>query len=85
MHFKTDGRFRLDQTVEETNPYIKGRFWFEGPVFHVDDNGCDDPGTYEVRVLKEGGKPIQLTFVKIEDTCPERARDWGTPMRWVEP
>jgi hypothetical protein len=85
MHFKPDGRYRLDQTVEETNPYIKGRFWFEGTLFHADDNGCRDPGTYEVRVLKEGDKPIWLTFVKIEDTCPERARDWRTPMRWVEP
>jgi hypothetical protein len=85
MHFKPDATFRLDESVEETNAYITGRFWFEGTAFHVDDNGCDDPGTYQVRVLKEGGKPIQLTFVKIKDTCPERARDWRMPVLWVEP
>jgi hypothetical protein len=85
MHFKPDGTFLLDQTVEETNAYITGRFWFEGTALHVDDNGCRDTGTYQVWVLKEGDEPIQLTFVKINDTCPERARDWRMPVRWVEP
>ena len=85
MHFKPDGTFRLDETVEETNPYVTGEFWFEGTVFHVDDNGCRDPGKYEVWVLEEGDIPVQLTFVKVKDTCPERARDWGIPMLWVEP
>lgn len=85
MHFKPGGSFRLDQTAEGTNAYIRGRFWFEGTVFHLDDNGCDDLGVYEVWVLKEGDKPIRLTFVKIQDTCLERARDWRTPVLWVEP
>ena len=85
MHFKPDGRFRLSLTVEETNAYIRGRFWFEGTVFHLDDDKCDDPGAYEVWLLKKGDKPIRLTFVKIQDTCLERARDWRTPVLWVEP
>jgi len=87
MHFKPDGTFNLTKTVEglESTPYVTGKFWFEGTVFHVDDDGCHDPGTYEVRVLKEGDKPIQLTFVKIKDSCRERANDWRKPMLWVGP
>lgn len=86
MHFKPDGTFNLTKAVEElSTSYVTGKFWFEGTVFHVDDELCRGPGTYEVRVLKEGDKRIQLTFVKIKDSCRERANDWRKPMIWVGP
>jgi hypothetical protein len=87
MHFMPDGTFELTDSVGslESRLYVFGKFWFEGTEFRVDDSGCRDPGTYEVRVLGQEDKRIQLTFTGIKDFCLERSGDLRTPLLWAEP
>ena len=87
MQYRADGTYRIAYTVEEleSNPRASGRFWFEGAEFNAKDNLCPK-GTYEVRVRQVDDKPAQLIFSVISDpSCHKRARDWRTPMLWVEP
>lgn len=87
MHFRADGTFDLTETSNNAQgkPYVTGTFWFEGTELHVHDNGCAEPGIYQVWVLKEGDRSVKLTMVKLRDSCRERAGDWQKPMLWIEP
>ena len=74
IHYKTDGTFNIAYTVEmlkgdpaRRSPGVSGNFWFEGTVFFTKDNASRVPGTYEVRVQKEGDTPSRLSFRAIED------------------
>jgi hypothetical protein len=86
MQYRADGTFKLARTVAdlESNPIVSGTFWFEGTVFNTFDDLCDE-GTYEVRVQKQGDKPIRLVFKEIKDPCRERSMDLKWKMLWVEP
>lgn len=89
MQFEVDGILNLASTVEmlkERAPLIlSGTFWFEGTVFHMKDNHVYGTGTYEVRVQKEEGKPIHLSFVVIDDPSSGRVADLTEGMARVEP
>ncbi|GAJ06964.1 unnamed protein product [marine sediment metagenome] len=49
------------------------------------DNHVYGTGTYEVRVQKEEGKPIHLSFVVIDDPSSGRVADLTEGMARVEP
>ena len=88
MQFEEDGTVNLASTVEtlESAPMISGTFWFVGTGFNIDDNMSYGKGTYEVRVQKEGDKPIHLSFIIIEDANnPNRAQYLTNGMSRVEP
>jgi hypothetical protein len=85
--FKADGTFKVARTVENLGSgrsEIQGTVWFEGTVLNITDRSCRDDGTYEVRVHKQGDKPIRLVFKKMEDPCWERVEFLKQRLRWVE-
>lgn len=87
MQYKADGTFNLAYTIEKlkTAPIAYGTFWFEGTVFNTKDNLCPK-GSYEVRVQKEGDRPIHLSFTVIDDpSCFGRVQDLPKGMTRVEP
>ena len=88
MQFKADGTVNLASTVEEleSTPIMSGTFWFEGTGFNINDNIHYGKGIYEVRVQKEGDKPIHLSFIVINDlNNPNRVCDLIRGMSRVEP
>jgi hypothetical protein len=86
MQFEADGTFNLASTIEKlkTDPIAYGTFWFEGTVFNTKDN-LAPKCSYEVRVQKEGDRPIHLSFTVIDEPHPPRAQDLTKGMTWVEP
>jgi hypothetical protein len=85
---EADGTYKVARTVEyleSGRSETHGTAWFEGTVFNVTDKSCRDDGTYEVRVHKQGDKPIWLVFKKMEDSCWERVEFLKQRLRWVEP
>lgn len=73
--FLADGTLKLHQFLGEMGSvvHVTGEFWFEGTVFNVTDFSCDEVGTYEVWLVKEGGKTVALRWKVIEDPCYARS------------
>ena len=75
VEFLADGTMRVADTLEElqkNTPWLTGTFWFEGTVFNEMDTWCEDKGTYEVRLVREGGETVALRWKVIEDSCGDR-------------
>ena len=74
VQFLADGSLRMAQTVEdlENDWFGSGEFWFEGTVFNESTDYCAGKGTYEVRLVREGGKTVALRWKAIEDPCSDR-------------
>jgi len=88
MQFEADGTVKLAYTIKDMKrtQIMSGKVWFEGTVFHMDDNIDSGEGTYEVRVQKEGDRPVHLSFIAIDDAHnPNRLRDLTKGMTRVEP
>jgi hypothetical protein len=79
VQFRADGTLRVADKIErlEYSPWFVGEFWFEGTVFNETDTACDDKGTYEVRLVREGGETDALSWKVIEDDCPARVSCYG--------
>jgi hypothetical protein len=76
VEFLADGTMRMASSVQrlQSAPIATGNVWFEGPVFHETDTLCScGKGTYEVWVVREGGKTAALRWKAIEDCCAERS------------
>ena len=86
VRFEMDGTYELAKNEKqlETNPIIRGKFWFEGIYLVAKDNKCRE-GTYEIRILKKEGQPAFLNFIKVSDNCTVRASDWRRGMNAVQP
>ena len=72
VQFLADGTVRIAESVErlEKAPWGTGDVWFEGTVFHETDTICgSQAGTYEVRLVQEGGKTVALRWNVVEDDC----------------
>ena len=56
-----------------TGGHGEGKFWFEGGLYKVqipegtEEANSTSIGTYQVYVTRQGGKPIQLRFVVVDD------------------
>jgi len=90
IEFNRDGTYCAAETEEElrTRPPVKGRFWFEGTQFVVEDSGGSQAcfarqmGRYEVTVVARG----YLVFEPLSEDCPGREEIlqrsiwlWGPP------
>jgi hypothetical protein len=74
--FLADGAVRLAESVQrlENAPFATGKVWFEGTVFNETDTKCTcGTGTYDVLLVREGGKTRALRWKEIEDCCGERS------------
>jgi hypothetical protein len=79
--YTEDGFYRMGSSLEEleAQPWVEGRFWFEGYQIVVQDTAgipgydiCvegETTGRYDLEVLGNG----HIRFVLVEDECAERA------------
>jgi hypothetical protein len=72
--FLADGTVKMHEFLGKVGSVTRltGEFWFEGTVLNLADSVCDERGTYEVWLVKEGGKTVALRWKVIEDSCPSR-------------
>ncbi|MCP4397627.1 MAG: hypothetical protein GY801_10055 [bacterium] len=90
IQYGTDGTSRLAFGLEnlQTTPLLKGKIWFEGNIFHQQNDDPvyseDVPGKYEIRVHKEEGIPVSLSFRVIDDANKIRSNDLIQGVKRVE-
>jgi hypothetical protein len=85
FRFDLDGTYELawNKSQLDSNPIVKGKYWFEGINLHAKDNKCRE-GRYQVRIMNEEGEPRLLNLVKLDEPCNERGRDWRREMTEVD-
>ncbi len=87
--YKKDGTYSVAYALEnlQSSPLSTGHFWFEGNVYFQKGEhplSSDFPGKYEVRVHKEEGKPVRLSFQVVDDATAGRVSDLSQGMTRVE-
>ncbi len=84
IEYKLDGTWVIAANIPElyTKPALSGTFWFEGTRFTTEDKLCG-PGTYEVRLKTKGKWHLQLTFLRLKDSCSPRVRNLSQGMGWI--
>ena len=86
MIIREDGTYTWSPHPDGSSPSQSGKFWFEGAVFHILNDFCGKPGTYEVRRHDAVGQPATLSFTMLEDDCSAEVRILTKrPARRVDP
>ncbi len=85
--FRTDGSgVGTVLSGKFTGTKATSKFWFEGSLVKMQQDGDTRIGTYQVYVSKRGGKPLQLRFVAVDDPYAGRKdRLTYKPLTRVEP
>jgi hypothetical protein len=70
--FEADGTVKSGESLEELqeNPFIDGRFWFEGGVYYEEGQYCVPIGSYQAFLDIEEGRAVALRFEEIDDSDP---------------
>ena len=70
--FEADGTVKSGESLEELqeNPFIDGRFWFEGGVYYEEGQYCVPIGSYRAYLNIEEGRAVALRFEEIDDSDP---------------
>jgi len=92
IRFHPDGTMSLAPTAEDTaapfGTYPRGTLSFEGDIATMTAVGDAVPpecrtATYQIHVIRFGGAPVALAYLRIQDECTARLVDLAMPVLWV--
>lgn len=93
LRYTLDGFMRIGISIEQTSdpgaPFPFSAFVLDGGVLTKTIQTqvapeCQQPATYEARVIRVGSRPVALVMTPIEDSCELRKADLATqPLIWV--